>query len=51
MNLFFFKVDWLCWSKDTRSRFSFMRERDDYCLTFGRHEIWVIPRYSTSFFQ
>ena len=49
LNLYFYKLDLLTWSKETKNKFSIVKERDDICITFGRHEFWVIPRYSKSF--
>ena len=49
LNLYFIKLDLLSWSKETKNKFSIMKERDDTVIYFGRHELWVIPRYSKSF--
>ena len=49
LNLFFWKIDFLSWSDETKNRFSIEKDNDDTVITFGRHELWVIPRYSKSF--
>ena len=50
LNLYFWKIELLTWSEETKFKFSIVKEGNDVCIRFGRRELWVIPRYSKSFF-
>ena len=51
LNLFFWRFELISFPKNqTDNKFYAQKEDDDYCISYGRHELWVIPRNSISYF-
>ena len=51
LNLFFVKLYLGEWDTSLGKKFGFDKKGDDYCITFGRRELWVIPPNSSSYFE
>ena len=49
MNLFFIKLSLLTWDTPNGKKFGIDKKGADTVITIGRHELWVIPRSSSSF--
>tara|TARA_R100001594_G_scaffold114963_1_gene149784 strand:- start:668 stop:832 length:165 start_codon:yes stop_codon:yes gene_type:complete len=51
LNLFFLKLSLLSWDEPNGKKFGIEKKGRDTVITIGRHDLWVIPRNSNSFFQ
>ncbi len=51
MNLFFIKLYFGQWDTPSGKKFGIDKKGADTVITIGRHELWVIPRSSSSFFD
>ena len=50
LNLFFWRLELISFPKNqTDNKFYATWYDDDYCINYGRHELWVIPRSSNSY--
>ncbi len=51
VNFYFIKLHLLTWDSSNGKKFGIEKKGDDTVITFGRRELWVIPRSSTSYFE
>ena len=51
LNFLFFKLYLGSWDTSNGKKFGIDKKGNDVVVTFGRHELWVIPRSSSSFFD
>ena len=49
VNLFFCKIGLLKFPDEVKSKFGIVSEDDVLIVTWGRYELYIIPRHSKSF--